>query len=158
MHSVIVSSINRLAASHCVSILETDRISFSFSAPKITILTGFSHFRFQTKMYFVVFCFFFVFGRKHNQDHYATNVTYLFTRWQHPAMASNCTQLSYGLCSAPVVILCSTLNMQNKLIPHSVKIKLDWTFPPGHFPSDIFPPEISPPGQFPSPPAVKAKI
>ena len=33
--------------------LETDRNSFSFSAPKMTIFDGFGHFRFWTKLYFV---------------------------------------------------------------------------------------------------------
>ena len=51
--------------------IETDRNSFSFSAPKMTIFDGFGHFRFRPKMYlsFSFFCPFsaenaVIFGRK----------------------------------------------------------------------------------------------
>ena len=46
-----------------VPYLETDRNSFSFSAPKMTIFDGFGHFRFRPKMY-LLFLFFFHFQPK----------------------------------------------------------------------------------------------
>ena len=43
--------------------LETDRNPFSFSAPKMPILSGFCYFRFSTESVVYVFSFF-VFGQK----------------------------------------------------------------------------------------------
>jgi len=61
--SQLSPAVNLISTVPGLCYVETDRNSFLFSAPKMTIFDGFGHFRFWPKMYFH-FRLFFVFGQK----------------------------------------------------------------------------------------------